>query len=121
MPTFASGPSTFRPPTRTAPALAGMRPEMIFSSVLLPQPDGPTSETNRPSSTSKETRSRARTPWAPLSKILLTCSTAMSGATSLFLHELVGVDFFDGHLPPDVEKLVGRLHGLVHDVGFHIT
>src|ERR1044071_6544562 len=114
MPTLASGPSTTAPPTRTAPSFAVSRPAMIFSSVLLPHPDGPTSETKLPSSASKETRSRARTPCAPLPNSLPTLSTAMSGATSLFLHELIGVDFVDGHLPADVEKLVGDFHRFVH-------
>src|SRR6185369_14017325 len=85
-----------------------------------PQPDGPTSETKLPSSTSNETRSRARTPCAPLSNVLPTSSTAMSGATSLFLHELIRVDFVDGDLPADVKKLVGDFDRLVHDIGLHV-
>src|SRR5581483_805457 len=121
IPTLASGPSTSRPPTRTAPRLAGIRPEIIFSSVLLPHPDGPTSDTKLPSSISKETRSRARTPCAPLSNVLSTSSTAMSGATSLFLDELIGVHFVDGDFPADVEKFVGDFDRFVHDVGLHVA
>src|SRR5262249_38007561 len=120
MPTSASGPSTERWPTRTARRLAGIKPEMILSSVLLPHPDGPTSETKLPFSISKETRSRALTPCAPLSNVLSTSSTAMSGATSLFLHELIGVHFVDGDFPADIEKLVGNLDGFLHDLGLHV-
>src|SRR3981189_1335832 len=44
---------------RTMPAVGSSRPAMICSTVDLPQPDGPTSETNSPSLTSKLTSRRA--------------------------------------------------------------
>ena len=37
------------PPSRTLPPLGSSRPAMMFISVLLPQPDGPTSTRNSPS------------------------------------------------------------------------
>ena len=42
------------------PESCGCRPARIFSSVVLPQPDGPTSETSSPSSTSKVASEIAR-------------------------------------------------------------
>jgi len=45
---------TARPATKTLPVVAGRRPEMIRSSVDLPQPLGPTSATSSPRSTPKE-------------------------------------------------------------------
>ena len=65
MPTFSSGPFTGSPPTETFPEVAGSSPEMILSSVLLPQPLGPTMDTKLPESMSKETFSSAVTVLAP--------------------------------------------------------
>ena len=48
MPTMVSGPDTVSPSTRAVPESAGIRPETIFSSEDLPQPDGPTTATNSP-------------------------------------------------------------------------
>jgi len=45
MPTFSSGLSTRRPATVTEPEDGGIKPEMIFNKVLLPQPLGPTMDT----------------------------------------------------------------------------
>lgn len=42
---------TLRSPTQTLPPVMVSRPEMSLSSVLLPQPEGPTSTINSPSST----------------------------------------------------------------------
>jgi hypothetical protein len=55
---------------------------MILSSVLLPQPLGPTMDTKFPASISKETLSSAVTVLAPPAKTLETSSTAISGGTS---------------------------------------
>ncbi len=62
MPRFSGGtarPSaaTISPPIRIVPAEEPSRPAMQRSVVVLPQPLGPSSETNSPSSTVKE-RSR---------------------------------------------------------------
>ena len=40
---------TSTPSTKTSPDEAGSRPEPMFSNVLLPQPDGPISDTTSPS------------------------------------------------------------------------
>ena len=61
MPTSAMGRVTARPATTTRPAVAGRSPEMILSSVDLPQPLGPTSATSSPRSTAKEMSRSAST------------------------------------------------------------
>src|SRR5438034_2780731 len=43
---------TRRPPTRISPALTSKRPATMRSTVVLPQPDGPTSTSSSPSSIS---------------------------------------------------------------------
>ncbi|MBM3676877.1 MAG: LLM class flavin-dependent oxidoreductase [Actinobacteria bacterium] len=48
-------------PIAIVPAVQGMSPAIIRSSVLLPQPDGPSSETNSPGWMSSETLSSANT------------------------------------------------------------
>src|SRR5262245_45648590 len=47
------GPARGVPSTSTAPASGARKPAMMFMSVVLPQPDGPTIATNSPSRTSK--------------------------------------------------------------------
>ena len=54
MPMSRRGPSTGVPASRTVPRVAGSRPAEIFSSVLLPQPLGPTMVTNSRSATDSE-------------------------------------------------------------------
>ncbi len=49
-----------REPIVTSPASCGCRPARIFSSVVLPQPDGPTSATSSPASTSNVASEMAR-------------------------------------------------------------
>ncbi len=53
MPTSRLGPSTGRPRSSTSPLVRRSRPARILSSVLLPQPLGPTTVTNSPSSMAK--------------------------------------------------------------------
>jgi hypothetical protein len=60
--TSCLGSVTSRPLTEMLPSLSGMRPAMRRSSVDLPQPLGPTIETNSPGVASKLTWSTARTP-----------------------------------------------------------
>ena len=50
----SGGPSTRSPRSRTSPRLGASSPDMHFSSVVLPQPDGPTTHTNSRSPSSKE-------------------------------------------------------------------
>ena len=61
MPSCVCGPVTVAPPTVTAPLVGFSRPAMIRSSVLLPQPLGPSNETNSPASTVKATSASAST------------------------------------------------------------
>jgi hypothetical protein len=62
MPTIFSGRVTGSPATRTLPAFGRRSPETSFSSVDLPQPDGPTIAANSPSSIAIEQSRSARTP-----------------------------------------------------------
>ena len=48
--------------SRSRPSLGASRPAIIFSSVLLPQPEGPSSVTNSPSSTRRSTGCSACVP-----------------------------------------------------------
>ena len=47
--------------TETVPWVGESRPATMLSSVLLPQPDAPTRQTNSPGATSSDNRSRATT------------------------------------------------------------
>src|SRR3954471_627310 len=58
---FGRGPFTGAPPTVTEPALARNIPPMMASSVLLPQPEGPSKHTNSPWRILSETSSSATT------------------------------------------------------------
>ena len=51
MPTRGSGARTTSSPMRTSPAVAGSRPAMMRSRVVLPQPEGPTRLRNSPPAT----------------------------------------------------------------------
>ena len=53
---------TTRSPSRTVPDVMVSRPATMRSAVVLPQPDGPTSATNSPSSTSRLSPLTAVTP-----------------------------------------------------------
>src|SRR5262249_1837273 len=52
--------SRSRPSSRTAPPLGSTKPAIICKVVVLPQPDGPSSETNSPFSTPRQRLSTAR-------------------------------------------------------------
>ena len=56
------GPLTGLPFTSTSPEVAGSRPAMIFSSVVFPQPEGPSSEVSSPRGKSTLIWSSAWTP-----------------------------------------------------------
>src|SRR5215211_5979916 len=51
-----------RPPMTTRPSSGASKPAIILSVVVLPQPDGPSSEKNSPGSTASSTPSTATTP-----------------------------------------------------------
>ncbi len=58
---FAGTPAMSCPSIRMVPAVGSSKPAMQRSSVVLPQPDGPSSEKNSPSRISAETPSSAVT------------------------------------------------------------
>src|SRR5512140_462431 len=60
MPTSVIGFVTVVPPTTMSPRVRASNPATISSSVLLPQPEGPTTETNSPASMSTLTSFNAR-------------------------------------------------------------
>jgi len=65
MPTlrFAAGTSSIgTPSTDTEPRVWRMKPAMIRSRVVLPQPEGPSSAISEPGATSSDTSLRAGTP-----------------------------------------------------------
>ena len=61
MPMSGIGLVTSRPSTETVPAVAGRSPATMRSRVDLPQPLGPTRETNSPASTDREMPASAST------------------------------------------------------------
>src|ERR1051326_5700310 len=64
MPSSCTGPATGLPATSIAPSVVGSSPAIMLSSVLLPQPLGPTIETNSPRPIVRLTSSTACTsPW----------------------------------------------------------
>jgi len=80
MPTLPGiGPQTRSPSMRASPLLAAVRPARIASSVDLPQPLGPTSVTNRPLSTVKDTSSSARSGARPALNSFARLLTSMIG------------------------------------------
>ena len=61
----------------TPPSLGSLKPAMIRNAVDLPQPDGPSSDTNSPARTS---RSRPLSATVPLGNVLPTPRSATSGS-----------------------------------------
>src|SRR5262249_37840451 len=105
--TARSGPGfvTTRPSTRMRPALAAIRPSTTERNVVLPQPDGPTIDTNSPSMIFRSTPSSAT------SRALMrgrTYSSRMSCASSLaFMMRLLQ----SGRRAPDIHPALDPLHG----------
>src|SRR6266446_270626 len=73
---------TSRPPMRISPEVASSRPPTIRSTVVFPDPDGPTSTRNSPSDTS---RSSEETATAPPGNALVTPDRTIA-ATALAPH-----------------------------------
>src|SRR5262249_37862344 len=106
--TARSGPGfvTTRPSTRMRPALAAIKPSTTERNVVLPQPDGPTIDTNSPSMILRSTPSSAT------SRVLVrgwTYSSRMSCASSLaFIMRLLRSDWHT----PDIHPALDSLHDL---------
>ncbi len=89
------------PNTFTSPDEGASKPAPTFSSVDLPQPVGPTTETNSPGAMEIEASLTAVYPPLPPScaakvQVMLSSNSAASGIRILFIgfgHEIVGPDF----------------------------
>src|SRR4051812_20887993 len=108
------GPLTSRPSTTTCPSSFGSRPAMIRSNVVLPQPDGPSSETNSLSLTSKDTSRRTgvtlggvpKTFLRPVTLITMDSSSTRAFESSLHAtHEGAEEHGFDEQDNDDREQL----------------
>src|SRR3984885_5509366 len=78
-----SGPCTISPPTFTSPSVGDRKPAMMFSSVVLPHPDGPRRQRNSPSPTSRLMSSRTLVCLPSRSKIIPTFSTCSDDLTAV--------------------------------------
>src|SRR5918997_5399917 len=79
-----------RSPSRISPAVMSISPAIRLRVVVLAQPDGPTSATNSPSSTSSETRSTATTsPYVLVTSRRITPAIAVA-PSSLMLDRAFG-------------------------------
>ena len=65
MPAILRGPVTFWPPTLMVPVWGNCSPVTSFIRVDLPQPEGPTTAANSPSSIDRVSLSTAMTPLSP--------------------------------------------------------
>src|SRR5215470_3281526 len=77
MPISERGAHTGSPATRTSPSVGDISPARMRRSVLLPQPLGPTSDTNSPCSMPSETERSAWISPSSTSKVLATPSSSM--------------------------------------------
>ncbi len=73
-------PTMFSPYSRTSPDVGSSKPAIIRSVVVLPQPDGPSSEKNSPLSIARSTRSTAWTWPSSALNCLVTPTSSMAGA-----------------------------------------
>ena len=82
-PTWLLGPVTGTPLTRTTPFEGASRPAVRFSTVLLPQPEGPTIATNSCGLTAKVMSSIAATSPPPLTgKLRDTLANSRAGVAA---------------------------------------
>src|SRR5262245_5334475 len=119
------------PATSTRPLWTSINPAMRFSSVVLPQPDGPTTDTNSPEATLSDVRESAIT--APPKTCSMSSTTMVASATAgpvrplsrrsrrLRVDERVERDGLADLLGVDVEvdDALGRRTVDVHVVGGH--
>src|SRR5689334_7355152 len=86
---FGLGPRRGVSSTSTAPSSGSSKPAMMFISVLLPQPDGPTMATNSPSATVKLTSdTTGRAPCADAKRLLTRCTAILRSADIAPPHDL---------------------------------
>src|SRR3979490_1417494 len=91
MPRSGPGESAGLPSTRTSPSVGVTRPAATFSSVDLPQPDGPTMQANCPSGTVSEIFSKARPSPFRVGKRMATSTNLISLMRGPFRHrEMLG-------------------------------
>ena len=69
---------TTRPPMRTSPSLGGSSPAIMRSSVVLPQPEGPSKTRNSPS---RDARSMPSTATTPSNRLLSSRTSTVAMAT----------------------------------------
>src|SRR4029077_14723520 len=83
------GPATGSPSTLTSPRSGRSKPAMMFSRVVLPQPEGPTTATNSPSETAKSIASSTGNGPSRVGKVFETSLTRiLSGITPAHHPEL---------------------------------
>src|SRR6266536_4822157 len=80
---FASTSVTSRSPMKMAPSLTSSSPAMQRKSVVFPQPDGPTSTMNSPSSIVRSTPSTACTPFGNVFTTVCSSMPAMASCSAL--------------------------------------
>src|SRR5947207_241981 len=104
---YGGRPSTRRSPNRMSPPSTGEKPAIMRSSVVLPQPDGPSSVNSSPSPISSETWSTAVA--AP--------NRLVTSRSAILIRSRFLPDRFDVAAEPRLERLraLGG-HGLVVDV-----
>src|SRR4051794_38031661 len=93
------------PSKRISPLSARLKPAIVRSNVVLPQPEGPSSVKNSPGSTARSTLSRAMTPGYFL---VMPLSSTRAKACSPSLHQLLP-------LVDVLLALVGRILDVVFD------
>src|SRR2546430_6324889 len=104
---YGGNPSTRRSPNRMSPPSTEEKPAIMRSSVVLPQPDGPSSVKSSPSPISSETRSTAVA--AP--------NRLVTSRSAILIRSRFLPDRFDVAVEPRLERLRALAgHGLVVDV-----
>src|SRR5882762_9283508 len=104
---YGGSPSTRRSPNRMSPLSTGEKPAIMRSSVVLPQPEGPSSVNSSPSPISSETRSTAVA--AP--------NRLVTSRSAILIRSRFLPDRFDVAVEPRLERLRALAgHGLVVDV-----
>ena len=106
------GPATTSPRTFTTPAEGRVKPAPMLSSVLLPQPEGPISETTSPGCMDKLTWRAAKTSAAlpRAAKRLSTPRNSMAGTAATFTSE---------SMPPPHSHLRALTGCFVYETAIH--